>query len=1013
MTRGATASILARGAPLQERLAAPDPQQHTGDTAALLDRWRGVFDSATQPLFDARLASIHLSLEQARLRLGGLEPGSNPQNKWFDVFLEAFSYSAHPAFTVLKLPFAPLWAPVASFAHDLVFRGRESSRLISENASRSLSQSLLEELCRVAAEPVYLLFEEERAKGQLFEEFVRLSLNSEGERIFDRFPALAHCLLVVFRNWINAAQLFMRRLAADWVKLHAFFPELKSDDPVQSITTGFSDRHDEGLQVLLLEFSDGFRLLYKPKDMSLEARLPQINEWLGAEGFPFKLKFPASLEKEDYGWSAFIRPESCSSIEDVKTFFEHSGALLCLAHTLNGKDLLLENIVASGCHPVPIDLETFFQPQAQRADRIGSPPDRDPPEYLRYSSVLETGMLPYWHIAGLDIPCDLSGLSGSKENLPEVKQPYWDAVNTDDMKRSVRGYRSLEKPNRPVYQGAFQHPRNYEGALIDGFCNLYRFLCARKQSFINFLQSFSNTRTRLIFRSTQIYALLSKQSLRTENLTDGILRSLIFETLYRPALKGNYLSSFLKAMLDQEVRCLESLDIPRFYIQLDSDALTIDHGLEIPHFLLESPLETVRQRVLAMSPKTEEYHVENLQEWLRRQPRVVGPSQTHSEIREITGNLVEQMLRRSGDDPAKNIWSLSTFTQQPLPEHECDGLYLGDIGAAIFLAAWDHAEETAISKKALDTLFFRLRGRQLAQNIPVGICQGLGSYAYGCLLLAKLTNQDRWLELANRFGTEMSAERLVSERDPDMVHGLAGAIVCLVRLYQASGDRSFLDRAGLGLETLASRYTPETGWVRPNGEALLGFAHGSAGIAFAALELAEASGNDRGLAIASQAFALDRRFYSESDSNWLSTTQGPGTALRTWCSGSPGITLARLTGCRVIQDPVLSSEIERTWQSFPELLGLDHWCCGNLGLVEILWHASQKLEREDLRFKADTLLGKTVQRAVKSAFFRFNSELGHNFCFQHSLFRGVAGLGYTLLRFLHPQRLPCILAFEV
>ena len=58
MTRGSIASILARGAPLQERLAAPDPQQNPADTTALLDRWRTVFDSATHRLFDARLASI-------------------------------------------------------------------------------------------------------------------------------------------------------------------------------------------------------------------------------------------------------------------------------------------------------------------------------------------------------------------------------------------------------------------------------------------------------------------------------------------------------------------------------------------------------------------------------------------------------------------------------------------------------------------------------------------------------------------------------------------------------------------------------------------------------------------------------------------------------------------------------------------------------------------------------------------------------------------------------------------
>jgi type 2 lantibiotic biosynthesis protein LanM len=1010
MTRGSIASISARSAPLQERLAAPDPLQNSAETTALLNRWRAVFDSETHRLFDARLGSIGLSLEQARLRLG---QGPDRESKSFEAFLEAFSYPAYPAFVALKRPFAPLWAPAASFAHDFVFRGGESSRLISEDASRNLSQSLLEELCGIAAEPVYLLFEEERAKGRSFEEFIRLSLNSDGERIFDRFPALARCLAVVLRNWISATQLFIRRLAADWVELHDFFSELKSDDPIESISTGLSDRHDEGLQVLLVQFSDGSRVLYKPKDMSLEARLPQINQWLVAEGFPFKFRFPTSLEKEGYGWSAFIRQEPCNSIEEVQTFFQHAGALLCLAHTLNGKDLLLENIVACGYDPVPIDLETFFQPQAQRADRIGSPPERDPPEYLRRSSVLETGMLPYWHIAGLDIPCDLSGLSGSKENLPKIRQPYWDAVNTDDMKRSDRGYKSPEKANRPTYHDAFQHPRNYEGALIDGFRRLYRFLSTRKKSFIDFLQTLSNTRTRLIFRSTQTYGLLSKQSLSAENLTDGIQRSLIFETLYRPALKGNYLSIFLKAILDREVRCLERLDIPRFYVRLDSDALTIDHGLEVPHFLLESPLETVKQRVLAMSSETEAYHVENLQESLRRQPRIVGSNQSHGEILEIAGNLAGEVLDRSRNDPTKNLWPLPTYTQQPPPEHESDGLYLGDIGVAIFLAAWDHTEGTAISKNSLDTLFSRLRSRRIPQSIPLGICNGLGSYAYGCSVLARLTKQDRWLELSIRFGEELSFERLASEPDPDIVYGLAGAIVCLVRLYQVTGDRSFLERAQSGLETLGSRFIPETGWVRPNGEALLGFAHGSAGIAFAAFELAEASGNDRDLAVARQAFDLDRKFYSKLDRNWSSTTQGPGNSLRAWCSGSPGITLARLTGWRVLQDPILFSEIERTWQNFPDLLGLDHWCCGNLGLCELLWHAAEKLDREDLRLKADTLLGKTIQRALRSAFFRFNSELGHNFCFQPSLFRGTAGLGYTLLRFLHPNKLPCILAFEV
>lgn len=70
------------------------------------------------------------------------------------------------------------------------------------------------------------------------------------------------------------------------------------------------------------------------------------------------------------------------------------------------------------------------------------------------------------------------------------------------------------------------------------------------------------------------------------------------------------------------------------------------------------------------------------------------------------------------------------------------------------------------------------------------------------------------------------------------------------------------------------------------------------------------------------------------------------------------------------------------------------------------------LDREELVAKAGSMIDQSVRRALKSVYYRFSPEVGENYCFQPSLFRGLAGIGYTLLRSMDPSGLPCILAFE-
>jgi len=92
---------------------------------------------------------------------------------------------------------------------------------------------------------------------------------------------------------------------------------------------------------------------------------------------------------------------------------------------------------------------------------------------------------------------------------------------------------------------------------------------------------------------------------------------------------------------------------------------------------------------------------------------------------------------------------------------------------------------------------------------------------------------------------------------------------------------------------------------------------------------------------------------------------------------------------------------------------VDTLCCGTLGGIEFLCEAASTLEREDLRKAAAQRLQAVLERAAASGDFRWNNGKRQ---FNLGLFRGLSGVGYTLLRQAVAQRadaaLPNILIWQ-
>jgi lantibiotic modifying enzyme len=134
-----------------------------------------------------------------------------------------------------------------------------------------------------------------------------------------------------------------------------------------------------------------------------------------------------------------------------------------------------------------------------------------------------------------------------------------------------------------------------------------------------------------------------------------------------------------------------------------------------------------------------------------------------------------------------------------------------------------------------------------------------------------------------------------------------------------------------------------------------------------------------------------------------------------WCHGAPGIALSRVLLPGELLDAAaredLTIAIETTATAPPGRF--DHLCCGRLGRADILLTAGRRLRNQSLEHAGHALAAPVAERVLalgrlgaRTAGFEWRVTLP-------GFFEGLAGIGYTLLRFTAPARLPSILAFEL
>jgi lantibiotic modifying enzyme len=364
-------------------------------------------------------------------------------------------------------------------------------------------------------------------------------------------------------------------------------------------------------------------------------------------------------------------------------------------------------------------------------------------------------------------------------------------------------------------------------------------------------------------------------------------------------------------------------------------------------------------------------------------------------------------------------------------------LYDGISGITLFLAAYYFATKDADALDLALRSVTRLRLRIKQDAMPHGSAHqpaggtgglaGAGSLPYAFSQLATWLKMPELLDSAREAAIAITPGQIMTEERLDVMRGCAGTLLALLSFIEegtAMGmDSGMAPELALlcGRRLLEKRVSYNSGpraWPAVDSLPLSGFAHGTAGIAYALVRLFQYTGQEEFRDAAIEGFAFERTLYIPELQTWFDPRCNLPLNKASWCEGAPGVALGILGSMIAIDSHALRHDLEQALsitRQLPEC-PFDHLCCGNFGLVEIMNVAGSVLGRLQLTAHARQLATQLLARAATSGF-RFQSHDPQSTLYgksesNPSLYMGLAGVGYTLLRLIYPDLFPSVLLLE-
>jgi type 2 lantibiotic biosynthesis protein LanM len=915
---------------------------------------------------------------------------------------------------------------------------------VHELALEDLQASLIGMLGR----PVVLELHVARLKGGLeggtseerFSRYLSRMAEPPAAREFLRqYPVLTRQVELCINQWVTTTREFLHRLSNDWDGIRAKFCPYQQPGSLASIEVGAGDKHRDGRSVMVATFTSGFKLVYKPRSLAVDVHFQELMQWVNERTSDLHFRTLGILDRGEYGWAEFVRYERCSSPQAVERFYRRHGGLLALLYALKSTDFHYENVIASGEHPVLVDLEALFHPEVDKR-KAGA-------DAILEASVLEVGLLPRRILPdGKAEGIDLSGIGAIEGALMPDEVPAWEHPGTDEMRLTRTRVAALSgTKHRPVLSGTGVNVGAYAEEVCAGFGEIYSLLSYHRAMLLNKngpIARFASDPVRVIIRPTHTYSLWSNVSFHPDMLRLEHDRELLFAKVCNDAASG-FGSKRVRAAEETDLR---SGDIPLFTTTPGSRDLWTSRGERLPNELVESGHTLVVRRLLNLD-------LEDLyrQQWLIRAsfaslepgpgPRMDNPTMqsTPSEsapgrspatqpVRErlialasAIGDRIAATVCGKGRDMSWIGLSVSRegrWTPAPLGST----LYDGIPGVAIFLA---HLGAITGQERFTDIAYLALEAMRAsddgnrAEMTGIGAMDGWGGTIYALAHFGALWKRESIIQDTERALGRI--EPLIdSDQKIDLFGGAAGCVLSLLALqsiYPSARTLRAAVRCGQRILDSAMVMDRGIGWASP-GEShapLAGLSHGASGIVLALYKLWTVTSHEPFRKAARQGLAYESTLFSVDAANWADLRSLPQSGqaeskpryVTAFCHGAPGIGLARLHTLGLPGDHDLMNEIGIAIDTTLRYgWGRNHSLChGDLGNLDLLLEASLILS--DKRWSRELA---EVRGVVLDDIELRGWRCAHPGSIESpELMTGLSGIGYELLRLAAPEQVPSVL----
>lgn len=912
-----------------------------------------------------------------------------------------------------------------------------------QTTKRSLLTHLFEQLAIKCARTMVLELNVARLQGDLvgdtpeerFGDFIeRLRKPEVMLPILMEYPVLARQLVTTLDNWVAFCLELFDHLSEDWEAIRTTFSPTTDPGLISHVYFGAGDTHRGGRSVAIVTFNSGLRIVYKPRSLSTDVHYSQLLEWLNRHGVQPQFRILKVINGKAHGWAEFVESQGCSTEEEIDRFYRRQGGYLALLYALEATDFHHENLIASGEHPILVDLEALFHPRLQT--QMSGPQDAALADSAMDHSVLRVGLLPRRVMSFDDMDgVDLSGFGGRRGQLTPLPVMSFEQLATDEM-HVIR--KRLEMPgslNRPVLLGADVNVQDYTVSIIEGFTSVYRLLMTRRDELLASngpFAAFAEDDVRAVLRQTRLYGSLLNESHHPDVLRDAVDRDILFDRLW---MGIDYLP-YISKIVDAEISDLLRGDIPVFLSRPNSRDLWTSREECIPEFFEESSLDVVRRRLRELNEDDL-----SLQTWFIKasmstlsighgkndfaNSRLNDSPEPEPATRErllaaarAVGDRLEVLALR--DEHNVNWVGLSfagerTWTLMPLTEE----LYNGNLGVCLFLSYLGQVtgEERyiALARKVLMKIPERVRKIRTQVN-TISAFNGLGALIYTLAHAGALWDEAALIEAAEELVLGLP-ELIDQDKTLDIIVGSAGCIGALLSLYHCTASPRAFNAAIQCAEHLLTHARPMKcgiGWETTikSTAPLTGFSHGASGIASALLDVMSLTGDLRFKTAALQAFSYERSVFSTSEMNWPDfradlTPHNMPAFMCTWCHGAPGVGRARLRALDHFDDAEVRADLDYAVKTtLAQGFGHSHSLChGDLGNLEFLMETAQGLHDSKLLNHVNHIAA-SILLSIEKHGWLCSTPLSVE---TPGLMTGLAGIGFGLLRLAEPASVPSVL----